>query len=348
MDALRRNQYLQTMGVDVWVSRHPPASATAAAAATAAAGAADPHAAEVAAVHAAQLHAGVASASQAVAAPATAVASAAQAAVAQPVAAAASAARAAVAQPATAVASAAKAAVPHNPGAPARSSGDAFDSPARPAPDVRPAVAPGADVLPAVARFADAPPAVTTWESLRSEVLACTRCPLHGSRTQGVFGVGSREAQWLVVGEAPGAEEDRRGEPFVGRAGHLLDAMLKAIGLSRGSNVYIANVLKSRPPGNRDPKPEEVAACLPYLMRQIELLRPRVMLAVGRIAAQNLLSTDAPLGRLRGKVHHFGELNTPLIVTYHPAYLLRTPSDKRKAWEDLKFARSVFQTLNPT
>ncbi len=189
---------------------------------------------------------------------------------------------------------------------------------------------------------------VTTWESLRAEVLACTKCPLHGSRTQGVFGVGSREAQWLVVGEAPGAEEDRRGEPFVGRAGHLLDAMLKAIGLSRGSNVYIANVLKSRPPGNRDPKPEEVAACLPYLMRQIELLRPRVMLAVGRIAAQNLLSTDAPLGRLRGKVHHFGELNTPLIVTYHPAYLLRTPSDKRKAWEDLKFARSVFQGLNPT
>jgi DNA polymerase len=193
------------------------------------------------------------------------------------------------------------------------------------------------------------PPAgTTTWESLRSEVLACTKCPLHASRTQGVFGVGNREAQWLVVGEAPGAEEDRRGEPFVGRAGHLLDAMLKAIGLSRGRNAYIANVLKSRPPGNRDPTPEEVAACLPYLMRQIELLKPRVMLAVGRIAAQNLLATDAPLGRLRGKVHHFGELNTPLIVTYHPAYLLRTPGDKRKAWEDLKFARSVFQGFNPT
>jgi uracil-DNA glycosylase len=188
----------------------------------------------------------------------------------------------------------------------------------------------------------------TTWESLRSEVLACTKCALHGSRTQGVFGVGNREAQWLVVGEAPGAEEDRRGEPFVGRAGHLLDAMLEAIGLSRGRNVYIANVLKSRPPGNRDPKPDEVAACLPYLMRQIELLKPRVMLAVGRIAAQNLLATDAPLSRLRGKVYHYGELNTPLIVTYHPAYLLRTPGDKRKAWEDLKFARSVFQGLNPT
>jgi DNA polymerase len=187
---------------------------------------------------------------------------------------------------------------------------------------------------------------ITTWESLRAEVLGCAKCSLHSSRTQGVFGVGSREAQWLVVGEAPGAEEDRRGEPFVGRAGHLLDAMLRAIGLNRQTNVYIANVLKSRPPGNRDPKPEEVAACLPYLLRQIQLLRPRVMLAVGRIAAQNLLSTDMSLGRLRGKVHYFGELNTPLIVTYHPAYLLRTPSDKRKAWEDLKFARSVFRGLN--
>jgi DNA polymerase len=192
------------------------------------------------------------------------------------------------------------------------------------------------------------PVAATTWESLRTEVLTCTRCTLHTSRTQGVFGVGNREAQWLVVGEAPGAEEDRRGEPFVGRAGHLLDAMLRAIGLNRANNVYIANVLKSRPPGNRDPKPEEVTACLPFLMRQIELLKPRVMLAVGRIAAQNLLATDAPLGRLRGKVHHFGELNTPLIVTYHPAYLLRTPSDKRKAWEDLKFARSVFRALTTT
>jgi uracil-DNA glycosylase len=149
----------------------------------------------------------------------------------------------------------------------------------------------------------------------------------------------------MVIGEAPGAEEDRKGEPFVGRGGQLLDAMLRAIGLSRGTNVYIANVLKSRPPGNRDPKPDEVVACLPYLVRQIALLKPRLMLAVGRIAAQNLLSTDVPLGRLRGKVHHFGELNTPLIVTYHPAYLLRTPADKRKAWEDLKFARSVFRQL---
>jgi len=183
------------------------------------------------------------------------------------------------------------------------------------------------------------------WEALHSEVLSCTKCGLSKTRTQGVLGVGPQRADWMVIGEAPGAEEDRRGEPFVGRAGQLLDAMLRATGLSRGSNVYIANVLKSRPPGNRDPKPEEVAACLPYLMRQIVLLQPRLMLAVGRIAAQNLLSTDMALGRLRGKVHHFGELNTPLIVTYHPAYLLRTPADKRKAWEDLKFARSVFRQL---
>jgi DNA polymerase len=183
------------------------------------------------------------------------------------------------------------------------------------------------------------------WEALRAEVLQCRRCPLHAARTQGVFGVGPRRADWLVIGEAPGAEEDRRGEPFVGAAGQLLDAMLRAIGLDRRSNVYIANVLKSRPPGNRDPKPEEVAACMPYLVRQIALLQPKIMLAVGRIAAQNLLGTDAPLARLRGQVHAFGELNTPLVVTYHPAYLLRTPSDKRKAWEDLKFARSVYQRV---
>jgi uracil-DNA glycosylase family 4 len=181
------------------------------------------------------------------------------------------------------------------------------------------------------------------WETLRSEVLKCTRCPLHLTRTQGVFGVGPQRADWLVIGEAPGAEEDRRGEPFVGAAGQLLDAMLRAIGLDRRTNVYIANGLKSRPPGNRDPKPEEVAACLPYLVRQIALLQPKIMLAVGRIAAQNLLATDVPLGRLRGQVHRFGELNTPLVVTYHPAYLLRTPADKRKAWDDLKFARSVYQ-----
>jgi DNA polymerase len=183
------------------------------------------------------------------------------------------------------------------------------------------------------------------WESLRTEILQCTRCSLHTGRTQGVVGVGNPRADWMVIGEAPGAEEDRRGEPFVGRAGQLLDAMLRAIGLSRAQNVYIANVLKSRPPNNRDPRPEEVAACLPYLRRQIDLVRPRLLLAVGRIAAQNLLGTEESLSRLRGRVHRFGELNTPLVVTYHPAYLLRTPADKRKAWEDLKFARSVFRQL---
>jgi DNA polymerase len=187
--------------------------------------------------------------------------------------------------------------------------------------------------------------AATQWQELLEEVRRCTLCPLHTTRTQGVLGVGPKRADWLVIGEAPGAEEDRRGEPFVGAAGQLLDAMLRAIGLDRRTNVYIANVLKSRPPNNRDPRPEEVEACLPYLTRQIALLQPKIMLAVGRIAAQNLLGTDAPLGRLRGRVHHFGERQTPLVVTYHPAYLLRTPADKRKAWEDLKFARSVYQQM---
>lgn len=190
-----------------------------------------------------------------------------------------------------------------------------------------------------------APGLAAQWEALRGEVLGCTLCGLYAGRTQGVLGAGNPQADWMVIGEAPGAEEDRRGEPFVGRAGQLLDAMLRAIGLSRAENVYIANVLKSRPPSNRDPRPEEVAACLPYLKRQIQLVRPRLLLAVGRIAAQNLLGTEESLSRLRGRVHRFGELNTPLVVTYHPAYLLRNPADKRKAWEDLKFARDVFRQL---
>jgi DNA polymerase len=183
-----------------------------------------------------------------------------------------------------------------------------------------------------------------SWDALKAEVKTCTQCALHSTRTQTVFGVGNEQADWMVIGEAPGAEEDRRGEPFVGAAGQLLNAMLKGIGLERES-VYIANILKSRPPGNRDPKPEEVAACMPFLHRQIALIRPKLILAVGRIAAQNLLGTTAPLGRLRGQVHRFGELNTPLIITYHPAYLLRSPGEKRKAWEDLKFARNFFQQL---
>lgn len=178
------------------------------------------------------------------------------------------------------------------------------------------------------------------WPELRARVAACTRCTLCTTRTQTVFGVGNQTADWLIVGEAPGAEEDRQGEPFVGRAGQLLNSMLRAIGLAR-EQVYIANVLKCRPPGNRDPSASEAAECLPYLEQQIALLKPKIMLAVGRIASQNLLRTDVTLGRLRQQVHRFGLSQVPLVVTYHPAYLLRTPTDKRKAWEDLKFAREV-------
>jgi uracil-DNA glycosylase len=178
------------------------------------------------------------------------------------------------------------------------------------------------------------------WPELRARVAACTRCSLSASRTQTVFGVGNQHAEWLVVGEAPGADEDARGEPFVGRAGQLLNSMLRALGLAR-EQVYIANVLKCRPPGNRDPSPAEAAECLPYLEQQIALLKPKIMLVVGRIAAQNLLRTDKTLGSLRQQMHRFGVAQVPLVVTYHPAYLLRTPTDKRKAWDDLKFAREV-------
>jgi DNA polymerase len=178
------------------------------------------------------------------------------------------------------------------------------------------------------------------WGELQQRVAACTRCALAATRTQTVFGVGNRSAEWLVVGEAPGAEEDQRGEPFVGRAGQLLNAMLRAIGLAR-EQVYIANMLKCRPPNNRDPLVGEVTECAPYLERQVALLKPKIMLVVGRIAAQNLLQTTVPLARLRLKVHAYGPARVPLVVTYHPAYLLRTPLDKRKAWDDLKFAREV-------
>jgi DNA polymerase len=180
------------------------------------------------------------------------------------------------------------------------------------------------------------------WAALRDNVLNCTRCPLHESRTQGVFGTGDIEADWLIIGEAPGADEDRQGEPFVGQAGRLLEAMLAATGLRRDRNVYIANVLKSRPPGNRDPKPEEVAACMPYLERQIDLVRPKIILALGRFAAQSLLLTDASISRLRGKVHEYR--GVPLIVTYHPAYLLRNPADKGKVWDDICLARHTLES----
>ena len=218
----------------------------------------------------------------------------------------------------------------------------------------RPELPAAADLTPSVRALAPAAttvpaprpplPANVDWDPLREAVAACTACDLCKTRTQTVFGVGNTRAEWLIIGEAPGAEEDRQGEPFVGRAGQLLNAMLLAIGLPR-ETVFIANILKCRPPGNRDPKPEEVVKCLPFLAAQIALLRPKIMLAVGRIAAQNLLATDAPLSRLRGKLHTFGAANTPLVITYHPAYLLRTPADKRKAWEDLKFARSTYARI---
>lgn len=192
-----------------------------------------------------------------------------------------------------------------------------------------------------VARDVPDPPsgrALLDWATLEQQVARCTRCRLHETRTQTVFGVGDRNADWMVIGEAPGAEEDRRGEPFVGRAGQLLDQMLSAIGLAR-DRVFIANILKCRPPGNRDPSAEEAQACREYLDRQIALVAPRLILAVGRVAAQRLLDTDAPIGRLRGRIHWLKETEIPVVVTYHPAYLLRTPSEKRKAWEDLCLAR---------
>lgn len=181
---------------------------------------------------------------------------------------------------------------------------------------------------------------VSGWAGFEEEVAACTRCGLHRSRTQTVFGVGNRTAEWMVIGEAPGMDEDRLGEPFVGKAGKLLNEMLRAVGLAR-EDVFIANILKCRPPSNRDPEPAEVEACAGYLNRQIELVSPRLILAVGRIAAQNLLQVDSPVGKLRGTVHRYGRGNIPVIVTYHPAYLLRSPAQKRKAWADLCLARRI-------
>ena len=186
--------------------------------------------------------------------------------------------------------------------------------------------------------------ATLDWDALRARVASCERCELHATRTQTVFGVGATTARWMFIGEAPGADEDRQGEPFVGRAGQLLTSMIRALGLRR-EEVFIANVLKCRPPGNRDPKPEEAASCRGYLERQIELVDPTLIVAVGRIAAQNLLATETPLARLRGKVHSLGARGRPLIVTYHPAYLLRSPAEKRKAWQDLVFAKSTFAQL---
>lgn len=181
------------------------------------------------------------------------------------------------------------------------------------------------------------------WPQLKQSVAGCVACELHKARRQTVFGVGDENADWLFVGEGPGAEEDARGEPFVGQAGKLLDNMLAAIGLKRGENVYIANVVKCRPPGNRNPEPFEARQCAPYLQRQIELISPKLIVALGRVAAQRLLDTDATIASLRGRTHRY--CGIPLIVTYHPAYLLRNLPDKAKAWRDLCFAKATIQGL---
>ena len=183
------------------------------------------------------------------------------------------------------------------------------------------------------------------WAALQASVAKCRACKLCNGRRNTVFGVGPQRADVLVVGEAPGENEDQQGEPFVGQAGKLLDNMLKALGLDRRSSVYIANVLKCRPPGNRNPEPEEVAQCEPFLRRQVALLEPRVILAMGRFAVQSLLQTSEPIGKLRGRVHRYN--GVPVVVTYHPAYLLRNLPDKAKAWADLCFAQSILGSGGP-
>jgi uracil-DNA glycosylase len=181
------------------------------------------------------------------------------------------------------------------------------------------------------------------WEELKAGVVSCTACGLHAKRNQTVFGVGDERADWLFIGEGPGAEEDAQGEPFVGQAGKLLDNMLAAIDLRRGENVYIANIVKCRQPGNRNPEPEEAQACSSHLQRQIELIQPKLIIALGKIAAVNLLGRDASIAALRGQLHEHRGI--PLIVTYHPAYLLRTLNDKAKAWQDLRFAVDTMRGL---
>jgi uracil-DNA glycosylase family 4 len=181
------------------------------------------------------------------------------------------------------------------------------------------------------------------WAALKDAVAGCVACALHAKRNKTVFGVGDENADWMFIGEGPGADEDAQGDPFVGQAGKLLDNMLAAIKLKRGENVYIANIVKCRPPGNRNPQPDETLKCEPFLQRQIELIKPRLIVALGRVAALNLLSREASIASLRGRVLAYK--GTPLIVTYHPAYLLRNLTDKSKAWEDLCFAVKTMQDL---
>ncbi|MFC4158766.1 uracil-DNA glycosylase [Chitinimonas lacunae] len=185
--------------------------------------------------------------------------------------------------------------------------------------------------------------ATLEWDALQTEVAACQACGLCKSRTRTVFGVGVPQADWMVVGEAPGAEEDRQGQPFVGQAGKLLDSMLASVGRSRQENVFIANVLKCRPPQNRNPQPDEVALCLPFLRRQIELIQPKLIFAVGRFAAQALLGQDGPISALRSRVHTPPN-SAPVVVSYHPAYLLRNPPDKIKSWADLLLAKQTLES----
>jgi len=218
--------------------------------------------------------------------------------------------------------------------------------------DVSPPVPPAATVdaqpaaEPAAASAKDAVPVGMNWDELALAVADCRRCGLCAKRRQAVLGVGDVDADWLFVGEGPGAEEDQRGEPFVGQAGKLLDSMLAAIGLVRGHDVYIANAVKCRPPENRTPTPEETATCHPWLERQIELIRPRLIVALGRPAAQTLLQAEVRIASARGTLHRYQGI--PLIVTYHPAYLLRSLHDKSKAWEDLCFMRRTMRQLKET
>lgn len=211
---------------------------------------------------------------------------------------------------------------------------------ARPAPEGAASPVVAAEASPAVTSMAEA---FGDWAPLEAAVASCTQCGLCATRTQTVFGTGTRDAPLMIVGEGPGADEDASGLPFVGRAGKLLDEMLASIGHSRERNVFIANVVKCRPPGNRDPATEEAEACRPYLEAQIALIKPKLIVALGRIAAQRLLATDQPLARLRGPLHHYGPGQTPLLVTYHPAYLLRSPREKAKSWQDLK---GIWQRVN--
>ena len=218
---------------------------------------------------------------------------------------------------------------------------------AAPAPDLPPAAtapvaqADTAEHLPDAHRTEQPVGQAPDWENLQRKVAECRLCPLHENRTRTVFGVGDVNADLMLIGEAPGAEEDRRGEPFVGRAGKLLDAMLRSLDTSR-EQVFIANILKCRPPNNRDPRPEEVTACSDYLQQQISAVKPKLILALGRVAAQNLLRTETPIGKMRGQRYQYGDPPVPVVVTYHPAYLLRSPREKKKSWQDLRLAMTIY------